>query len=189
MGSRDTLPAAATHRPEALGAGPIQAESYKSFDFRLRLPAVSFPARRLVHLQARSLPALAPNWLSSVLALEVAATGWPTYRMADIRSLVRRISRENPLWGTPRTVAIVAGARVSVVIDIGFGDAVENGAPRSGTTGALLDQPAPRLHAYAREAVIAEKFQAMVMLGGANSRLSPISSDAGAAGKRAAKRS
>jgi hypothetical protein len=35
----------------------------------------------------------------------------------------------------------------------------------------LLDQPAPRLQAYARETVIAEKFQAMVMLDRANSRL------------------
>ncbi|MDK1388829.1 nucleotidyl transferase AbiEii/AbiGii toxin family protein [Sinorhizobium sp. 8-89] len=33
----------------------------------------------------------------------------------------------------------------------------------------MLDFPAPRLRAYARETVIAEKFQAMVMLGRANS--------------------
>jgi hypothetical protein len=36
---------------------------------------------------------------------------------------------------------------------------------------SMLDFPAPRLRAYAREAVIAEKFQAMVMLGRANSRM------------------
>jgi len=35
----------------------------------------------------------------------------------------------------------------------------------------MLDFPAPRLRAYARETVIAEKFQAMVMLGRVNSRL------------------
>jgi hypothetical protein len=35
----------------------------------------------------------------------------------------------------------------------------------------LLDQPAPRLRAYPYETVIAEKFQAMVMLGRANSRM------------------
>jgi hypothetical protein len=35
----------------------------------------------------------------------------------------------------------------------------------------MLDFPAPRLHAYARETVIAEKFQAMVALGRANSRM------------------
>jgi Nucleotidyl transferase AbiEii toxin, Type IV TA system len=35
----------------------------------------------------------------------------------------------------------------------------------------LLDQPAPRLRVYPRETVIAEKFQAMVVLGRANSRM------------------
>jgi predicted nucleotidyltransferase component of viral defense system len=35
----------------------------------------------------------------------------------------------------------------------------------------MLDFPAPRLRAYARETVLAEKFQAMVVLGLANSRM------------------
>jgi predicted nucleotidyltransferase component of viral defense system len=35
----------------------------------------------------------------------------------------------------------------------------------------MLDFPAPHLRAYARETVIAEKFQAMVFLGRANSRM------------------
>jgi hypothetical protein len=69
-----------------------------------------------------------------------------------------------------RTVATVAGARVNVVIDIGFGDAIEPGLQEV-ELPVLLDLPAPRLQAYARETVIAEKFQAMVMLGRANSRL------------------
>jgi predicted nucleotidyltransferase component of viral defense system len=69
-----------------------------------------------------------------------------------------------------RTIATVAGARVNVVIDIGFGDAIEPGLQEV-ELPVLLDQPAPRLQAYARETVIAEKFQAMVMVGRANSRL------------------
>ena len=69
-----------------------------------------------------------------------------------------------------RTVANVAGARINVVIDIGFGDTVEPGLEEI-ELPVLLDQPAPRLQAYARETVIAEKFQAMVVLGRANSRL------------------
>ena len=36
---------------------------------------------------------------------------------------------------------------------------------------SMLDFPMPRLRAYARETVIAEKFQAMVALGRANSRM------------------
>ena len=35
----------------------------------------------------------------------------------------------------------------------------------------LLDFPAPHLRSYPRETVIAEKFQTMVMLGRANSRM------------------
>jgi hypothetical protein len=35
----------------------------------------------------------------------------------------------------------------------------------------MLGHPAPRLRAYARETVIAEKFQAIVLLGRANSRM------------------
>lgn len=69
-----------------------------------------------------------------------------------------------------RTVATVAGARINVVIDVGFGDAVEPGLEEI-ELPVLLDQPIPRLQAYARETVIAEKFQAMVVLGLANSRL------------------
>jgi hypothetical protein len=69
-----------------------------------------------------------------------------------------------------RTVATVGGARINVVIDIGFGDAIEPGLEET-QLPVLLDLPAPRLRAYARETVIAKKFQAMVMLGRANSRL------------------
>jgi hypothetical protein len=68
-----------------------------------------------------------------------------------------------------RTTATVAVARVSIVIDIGFGDATEPGIEEM-ELPVLLDQPAPRLKAYARETVIAEKFQAMVALGLANTR-------------------
>jgi predicted nucleotidyltransferase component of viral defense system len=68
-----------------------------------------------------------------------------------------------------RTIATVAGARVNIVIDVGFGDATEPGI-EDVILPVLLDQPAPRMRAYARETVIAEKFQAMVALGLANSR-------------------
>lgn len=69
-----------------------------------------------------------------------------------------------------RTTASIAGARINLTIDIGFGDALEPGAELIDYP-ALLDLPAPRLRAYARETVIAEKFQAMVALGRANSRM------------------
>jgi len=66
--------------------------------------------------------------------------------------------------------ATVDGARVRVVIDIGFGDALEPGATEMDVP-VLLDLPKPRLRAYAKETVIAEKFQAMVLLGLANTRV------------------
>lgn len=69
-----------------------------------------------------------------------------------------------------KAVADVDCARVPVAIDVGFGDALEPGAEVLDYP-TLLNQPAPKLRAYARETVIAEKFQAMVALGRANSRM------------------
>lgn len=69
-----------------------------------------------------------------------------------------------------KTTATISGARVKLTIDIGFGDATEPGVDKIDYP-SLLDFPAPRLRAYARETVIAEKFQAMVALGRANSRM------------------
>ena len=61
-------------------------------------------------------------------------------------------------------------ARVTIQVDIGFGDAV---TPKPVQTNfpTLLDFPAPRLAMYPRETVVAEKFEAMVKLGLANSRM------------------
>ena len=69
-----------------------------------------------------------------------------------------------------KTTATISGARVNLTIDIGFGDALEPGLEEIDYP-SLLDFPAPRLRAYARETVIAEKLQAMVALGRANSRM------------------
>jgi|SRR5215217_491912 len=69
-----------------------------------------------------------------------------------------------------RTTATLAGARVAVIIDIAFGDSVRPGLEEIDYP-VLLDQPAPRLLAYAPETVIAEKLQAMVTLGRANTRM------------------
>jgi len=61
-------------------------------------------------------------------------------------------------------------ARISLQIDIGFGDSIVPDAQEI-IYPTLLDLPAPRIKAYPRETVIAEKLQAMVALGAANSRL------------------
>jgi hypothetical protein len=62
-------------------------------------------------------------------------------------------------------------ARLSLQIDIGFGDAVTPAPEEIEYPTLLADLPAPRLRAYSRYSVVAEKFQAMVMLGIANTRM------------------
>jgi len=84
---------------------------------------------------------------------------------------VKRIRPENGYGELRiRATADVGGARIVVNVDVGFGDATEPPAEWLDYP-VLLDMPAPRLRGYARETVIAEKFQAMVNLGMANSRM------------------
>ena len=80
--------------------------------------------------------------------------------------------REEVEYGGLRlqTTAGISGARIKVAIDIGFGDSVEPGVELIDYP-TMLNLPAPRLRAYAPETVIAEKFQAMVALGRANTRM------------------
>ena len=61
-------------------------------------------------------------------------------------------------------------ARVSLQIDIGFGDVIVPG-PMKVAYPTLLDFPVPELKGYSMESTIAEKFQAMVRLGVLNSRM------------------
>ncbi|MBW1660268.1 MAG: nucleotidyl transferase AbiEii/AbiGii toxin family protein [Deltaproteobacteria bacterium] len=61
-------------------------------------------------------------------------------------------------------------ARIPLQIDIGFGDVITP-APEEIEFPTLLDAPAPRLRAYPRYTMVAEKFEAMVRLGMANSRM------------------
>jgi len=90
----------------------------------------------------------------------------------DVEGLRVELIREELDYGglRLRTTAALAGARITIVIDVGFGDAIEPGVEEV-ELPVLLDLPSPRLRAYARETVIAEKFQAMVVLGLANSRM------------------
>jgi predicted nucleotidyltransferase component of viral defense system len=67
-------------------------------------------------------------------------------------------------------VAYLGTARISLQVDIGFGDVVTPGAEEIDYP-TLLDFPAPRVRVYPRETVIAEKLQAMVALGIQNSRM------------------
>jgi len=69
-----------------------------------------------------------------------------------------------------RLVAKLAGARIPIQIDLGYGDAVVP-PPTLEVLPTLLDLPAPRVLVYPRETVVAEKLDAMVTLGLVNSRM------------------
>jgi hypothetical protein len=69
--------------------------------------------------------------------------------------------------------ASLGTVRTRIQIDVGIGDA----APGAyhGRYPTLLDMPAPHVRMYSREAVVAEKFEAIVSLGAGNSRMKDFS--------------
>lgn len=80
--------------------------------------------------------------------------------------------REDQEYGGVRVTlrAHVATAKLRLQVDVGFGDAVSPEAVEVAFP-ALLSFPGPRLRAYPPETVVAEKLEAMVQLGLANSRM------------------
>ena len=66
--------------------------------------------------------------------------------------------------------AKLENAIIPIQVDIGYGDAVTP-APQEISYPTLLEFPAPQLRAYPIYTVVAEKFQALVLLGIANSRM------------------
>lgn len=69
-----------------------------------------------------------------------------------------------------KLTARLEAARVTVQVDVGFGDAIIP-SPEEITYPTLLDFPGPRLRAYPKETVVAEKLEAMVARGMTNSRM------------------
>jgi predicted nucleotidyltransferase component of viral defense system len=80
--------------------------------------------------------------------------------------------REEAVYGGIRvnTEARLGNVRVHVQTDVGFGDAVTP-EPLEIEFPGLLDFPTPRLRSYPLYTVVAEKLEAMVLLGEANSRM------------------
>lgn len=65
----------------------------------------------------------------------------------------------------------IDGARCPVQIDVGYGDAVTP-APESASYPVMFDDmPAPTIQVYPRYTVVAEKLEAIISLGMANSRM------------------
>ena len=93
----------------------------------------------------------------------------------DPESVTVTAIRDQMEYGGSRIVmnAELAKARIQVQIDVGFGDVVTP-QPTYEEYPTLLKLPAPFIRAYPRETVVAEKFQAMVALGIANSRMKDL---------------
>jgi Nucleotidyl transferase AbiEii toxin, Type IV TA system len=82
-----------------------------------------------------------------------------------------RISEDADYEGVRVTfVAYLERAKIPIQIDIGFGDIVTP-APSRTDYPTLLEFPGPRLLAYPKETVVAEKLEALVKLGIANTRM------------------
>ena len=90
----------------------------------------------------------------------------------DTENILAAPFNEDPAHGAfrVRTSAQLGTAIIPVQIDVGFGDPVTPG-PLELEYPVLLDQPTPTLYAYPRETVAAEKFEAIVALDLANSRM------------------
>lgn len=80
--------------------------------------------------------------------------------------------REDQTYGGIRVTLLgtLHNARIPIQIDIGYGDAVSP-SPEDIVFPTLLGAKEPKLRAYTRYTVVAEKFNAMVELGPINSRL------------------
>lgn len=91
----------------------------------------------------------------------------------DPASITIEEIREDARYGGLRVKLLgrLGNARCTVQLDVGYGDAVTPGPEESVYPTLLDDQPPPRLRVYPRATVVAEKLEAMVSLGMANSRM------------------
>ena len=104
--------------------------------------------------------------------IEVISAEYEDGLVFDKDSLVVDTMKDDQQYSGLRLslVAYLENAKINLQIDIGFGDATVPD-PKFVEYPVLLDLPAPKILAYKKETVIAEKFQAMVDLGIANSRM------------------
>ncbi|MFZ5505666.1 MAG: nucleotidyl transferase AbiEii/AbiGii toxin family protein [Pseudomonadota bacterium] len=91
----------------------------------------------------------------------------------DPASIKGSVIRKEAGYGGVRIdlLAKLDGARITLQVDIGFGDAVTP-APESVSYPVMLDDlPEPQLRSYPKYTVVAEKFHAVCLLGMANTRM------------------
>ena len=84
---------------------------------------------------------------------------------------VTQIREESVYEGVRIIIAVSLGTMsIRFQVDVGFGDQVVP-APQSAEFPSLLSEHGPAIRSYSPETVIAEKFNAMIVLGMANSRM------------------
>lgn len=106
--------------------------------------------------------------IKDIIAVEVPPDGL-VFDPASIRA--ERITQDADYAGIRlRFKAVLDSAKVTIQIDVGFGDVVFP-EPQPCTLPTLLDFPPPKLMGYSRESAIAEKFEAMVRHRELNSRM------------------
>jgi hypothetical protein len=106
-----------------------------------------------------------------VCQLEVAPDGLE-FDANSVVGAVIKADREYPGVRVKLT-AFIAGTptRIDLQVDIGFGDIITPAPVLMSLPAMLPDLPTVRLYAYNRETVVAEKFEAMVLLGMGNTRM------------------
>ncbi len=118
-----------------------------------------------------------------IVATSVADDGL-IFDLSTLR--VQAIREDNRHGGMRATLqAHLAGARIPIQIDVGFGDVVTPAATYLEFPTLLEGMPSPSVLAYPIETVVAEKVEAMVDLGISNSRMKDFT-DIAVAARRAA---
>jgi hypothetical protein len=106
--------------------------------------------------------------IRNVCATEVPIDDGVTFGLDDIEG--EEIRSADEYHGVRIHVnANLGQRRARIQIDIGVGDPAPGA--HDGEYPTLLDLPAPNIRMYSREAVVAEKFEAIVSLGAGNSRM------------------
>jgi predicted nucleotidyltransferase component of viral defense system len=90
----------------------------------------------------------------------------------DVTALAASAIRDEAEYGglRLRTIATLERTRIPITLDIGFGDVLPDAAQVMNYP-SLLDMERPSIRSYPPEAVMAEKFQAVIALGLANGRM------------------
>ena len=106
--------------------------------------------------------------VEEICRLDVEADGM-IYDAATVT--IREIRDEQEYQGQRvKLTARLGNARIPLQIDIGFGDVIVPGAVET-YFPSLLEMQKPLIKTYPKETVVAEKLQAMVVLGMQNSRM------------------